>query len=46
MGKIAILDNIAFVKSLPRTNAGKILRKSLKPLALGQSAEQLSTIDE
>jgi acetyl-CoA synthetase len=44
MGKIARPDEIWFVKDLPKTRSGKIMRRIIKAKALGQEITDLSTL--
>jgi len=46
MGSIAKPEEIEFVKSLPKTRSGKIMRRVLKARALGISEGDLSTLEE
>ena len=46
MGPIAKPEKIEFVKSLPKTRSGKIMRRVLKARALGISEGDLSTLEE
>jgi acetyl-CoA synthetase len=46
MGPIAKPEKIEFVKALPKTRSGKIMRRVLKARALGMSEGDLSTLEE
>lgn len=46
MGPIAKPERIEFMKSLPKTRSGKIMRRVLKARALGMSEGDLSTLEE
>lgn len=46
LGPIAKPEVINFVDSLPKTRSGKIMRRVLKALALGQDPGNLSTLEE
>jgi acetyl-CoA synthetase len=46
IGPIATPDEVHFVESLPKTRSGKIMRRVLKALALGQSLGDLSTLED
>jgi acetyl-CoA synthetase len=46
MGPIAKPETIEFVKSLPKTRSGKIMRRVLKARALGISEGDISTLEE
>ncbi len=46
MGPIAKPERIEFVKTLPKTRSGKIMRRVLKARALGISEGDLSTLEE
>ena len=46
MGPIAKPEKIEFVKSLPKTRSGKIMRRVLKARAQGLSEGDLSTLEE
>jgi acetyl-CoA synthetase len=46
MGPIAKPEKIEFVKSLPKTRSGKIMRRVLKARALGLAEGDLSTLEE
>lgn len=45
MGKIARPEKVDFVKSLPKTRSGKIMRRVLKAQALGQDIGDTSTLE-
>jgi len=46
IGPIATPDEVHFVDSLPKTRSGKIMRRVLKALALGQSPGDLTTLED
>jgi len=46
MGPIAKPEKIEFVKVLPKTRSGKIMRRVLKARALGMSEGDISTLEE
>jgi acetyl-CoA synthetase len=46
LGPIAKPEVINFVESLPKTRSGKIMRRVLKAVALGQDPGNLSTLEE
>ncbi|MFA6457553.1 MAG: acetate--CoA ligase [Bacteroidota bacterium] len=46
MGPIAKPEKIEFVKSLPKTRSGKIMRRVLKARAMGMSEGDISTLEE
>jgi acetyl-CoA synthetase len=46
MGPIAKPEKIEFVKSLPKTRSGKIMRRVLKARAQGMSEGDISTLEE
>ncbi|MBE2194942.1 MAG: acetate--CoA ligase [Anaerolinea sp.] len=46
VGPIAVPAKIEFVKSLPKTRSGKIMRRVLKARALGQPEGDISTLEE
>ncbi len=46
VGPIAKPEKIEFVKSLPKTRSGKIMRRVLKARALGMSEGDISTLEE
>ncbi len=46
MGPIAVPEHIEFVKSLPKTRSGKIMRRVLKAQALGEDPGDISTIED
>jgi acyl-coenzyme A synthetase/AMP-(fatty) acid ligase len=45
IGPIATPDEIHFVDSLPKTRSGKIMRRVLKAVSLGQSLGDLTTLE-
>ena len=44
LGPIAITDEIEFVDKLPKTRSGKIMRRVLKAMELGQKLGDTSTL--
>ncbi len=46
LGPIAVIRDIEFVKALPKTRSGKIMRRVMKALWLGASLGDLSTIED
>jgi acetyl-CoA synthetase len=46
IGPIATPDEIHFVESLPKTRSGKIMRRVIKAVALGQSPGDLTTLED
>jgi acetyl-CoA synthetase len=46
LGPIAVIRDIEFVKALPKTRSGKIMRRVMKALWLGSSLGDLSTIED
>ncbi len=46
LGPIAVIKEIEFVKALPKTRSGKIMRRVMKALWLGASLGDLSTIED
>jgi len=46
IGPIATPDEIHFVESLPKTRSGKIMRRVLKAVFLGQSLGDLTTLED
>lgn len=46
VGPIAVPSKIEFVKSLPKTRSGKIMRRVLKARAMGQPEGDISTLEE
>ncbi|MFO7594962.1 MAG: acetate--CoA ligase [Desulfocurvibacter africanus] len=46
LGPVVVLKSVAFVESLPRTKAGKILRRVLRAQELGVDPGDLSVLDE
>ncbi|RLC95216.1 MAG: acetate--CoA ligase [Chloroflexi bacterium] len=45
IGPVATPDEVYFVDSLPKTRSGKIMRRVLKALAVGQSVGDLTTLE-
>ena len=45
IGPIATPDEIYFVKAMPKTRSGKIMRRVLKAVASGQSLGDLTTLE-
>ncbi len=46
MGPIVVFKDIQFVNMLPKTRSGKIMRRVMKRLLMGQELGDLSTIEE
>jgi acetyl-CoA synthetase len=46
MGPIVVIRNILFVRMLPKTRSGKIMRRVMKKLWLGEDLGDLSTIED
>ena len=46
LGPVATPDNIYFVKSLPKTRSGKIMRRVLKAVASEQSIGDVTTLED
>ena len=47
IGKIAVVDTIAFVPGLPKTRSGKIMRRILRAIARGEEIKQdTSTLED
>jgi len=46
MGPIVVMKDIQFVRVLPKTRSGKIMRRVMKALWLGQDLGDLSTIED
>lgn len=46
MGPVIVFRDIEFVKMLPKTRSGKIMRRVLKKLWIGEDLGDLSTIEE
>jgi acetyl-CoA synthetase len=46
MGPIVVFRDIQFVKMLPKTRSGKIMRRVMKTIWLGQDLGDLSTIED
>jgi len=46
MGAIVVMRDIHFVNTLPKTRSGKIMRRVMKTLMLGNELGDLSTIEE
>ncbi len=46
LGAIVVLSQVEFVKALPKTRSGKIMRRYLKALEMGTDAGDLSTLEE
>ena len=46
IGPIAVIRDIEFVKALPKTRSGKIMRRVMKALWLNKDLGDLSTIEE
>lgn len=46
MGPIVVISGIQFVKALPKTRSGKIMRRVMKALLTGKELGDISTIEE
>jgi acetyl-CoA synthetase len=46
MGPIVVMKDVQFVRVLPKTRSGKIMRRVMKALLLGQDLGDLSTIED
>jgi acetyl-CoA synthetase len=46
MGPIVVIRDIQFVSMLPKTRSGKIMRRVMKRLWLGEDLGDLSTIED
>jgi acetyl-CoA synthetase len=46
IGPIATPEEVYFVESLPKTRSGKIMRRVLKAIAMGQSPGDLTTLED
>ena len=46
MGPIVVIKDIQFVHMLPKTRSGKIMRRVMKRLWLGEDLGDLSTIED
>lgn len=46
LGPVAVVGQLIFVPSLPKTRSGKIMRRVLKAVLLGQDPGDISTIEE
>jgi len=46
IGPIATPEEVYFVESLPKTRSGKIMRRVLKAVAMGQSPGDLTTLED
>ena len=46
IGPIATPDDVYFVESLPKTRSGKIMRRVIKAVAMGQSPGDLTTLED
>jgi acetyl-CoA synthetase len=46
MGPIVVVSSIKFVKALPKTRSGKIMRRVMKALLTGKDLGDISTIEE
>ena len=46
MGPIVVIRDVQFVKMLPKTRSGKIMRRVMKKLWLGEDLGDLSTIED
>jgi acetyl-CoA synthetase len=46
LGPVAVIGDINFVSSLPKTRSGKIMRRVLKAVILGHDPGDISTIED
>jgi acetyl-CoA synthetase len=46
MGPIVVMKDINFIKQLPKTRSGKIMRRVIKALLMGKDLGDISTIEE
>lgn len=46
LGPVAVIGGIEFVPNLPKTRSGKIMRRLLKSVILGQDTGDISTIED
>jgi acetyl-CoA synthetase len=46
LGPVAVIGDIKFVSSLPKTRSGKIMRRVLKAVILGRDPGDISTIED
>ena len=46
MGPIVVMKDIQFINTLPKTRSGKIMRRVMKSLMMGEELGDLSTIEE
>ena len=46
LGPIAVVGELNFVKSLPKTRSGKIMRRVFKAVTLGSDPGDITTIED
>ncbi len=46
LGPVAVIGELHFVNALPKTRSGKIMRRVLRAIALGQEPGDLSTLED
>jgi acetyl-CoA synthetase len=46
LGPVAVIGEINFVSSLPKTRSGKIMRRVLRAVTLGRDPGDISTIED
>jgi len=46
LGPVAVIGEINFVASLPKTRSGKIMRRVLRAVTLGRNPGDISTIED
>jgi len=46
LGRIAVVGELNFVKSLPKTRSGKIMRRVFKAVTLGSDPGDITTIED
>ena len=46
LGPVAVIGEINFVSSLPKTRSGKIMRRVLRAVTLGRGPGDISTIED
>jgi acetyl-CoA synthetase len=46
LGPVAVIGEVRFVGSLPKTRSGKIMRRVLRAIAVGEEPGDISTIED
>jgi len=46
MGPIVVMKDVNFIRQLPKTRSGKIMRRVIKALLMGKDLGDISTIEE